>query len=100
MTRHIFYLLKLYFFWIVVFFINRLVFVVYFLKDFKAAGVKNTLLSFIYGLKLDLSAAAYLFVIPFLVYILQVFFKRNFYSAFLKIYTSILLVLISLISAG
>ena len=100
MVRHIVYLLKFYFFWLLVFFINRLVFILYFIKDLKTVGVKNTLLSFAYGLRLDLSAAAYLFALPFLVFIIQVFFKRNFFSAFLKIYTCIFLVLISLSSAG
>ena len=100
MTRYIIYLLKLYFFWIVVFFINRLIFIVYFINSFKAAGIKNTLLSFIYGLRLDFSAAAYLFATPFLVFILQTFFTKNFYTVFLKIYTCISLAVISLISAG
>ncbi len=100
MVRHSIYLLKFYFFWILVFFINRLIFVLYFIKGFKAAGIKNTLLSFIYGLRLDFSAAAYLFIIPFLVFIVQTFFKKNFYTSFLKVYTCILLVLISLVSAG
>ena len=76
MTRHIFFLLKLYLFWVIVFFINRLVFILYFIKDFKPAGVKNTLLSFVYGLRLDFSAAAYLFAVPFLVFIIQMFFRK------------------------
>jgi phosphoglycerol transferase MdoB-like AlkP superfamily enzyme len=100
MARHIIYLLKFYFFWVLVFFVNRLVFVLYFIKDFKVAGIKNTLLSFIYGLRLDFSAAAYLFTLPFLVFIMQMFFRKNFYTTFLKIYTCVFLFLISLVSAG
>lgn len=100
MRSHIIYLLKFYLFWIVVFFFNRLAFVLFFLKGFKPAGVKITLLSFVYGLKLDASAAAYLFALPFLVFIVQMFFKRNFYSTFLQVYTFIMLIVISLISAG
>jgi phosphoglycerol transferase MdoB-like AlkP superfamily enzyme len=100
MTRHIFFLLKLYLFWVVVFFINRLVFILYFIKDFKPAGVKNTLLSFVYGLRLDFSAAAYLFAVPFLVFIIQMFFRKNFFSSFFKIYAYILVALICLVSAG
>ncbi len=100
MTKHVFYLLKIYLFWVVVFFVNRLVFILYFIKDFKPAGTKNTLLSFVYGLRLDFSAAAYLFAIPFLVFIVQMFLKKDFYSSFIKIYTYILVALICLISAG
>ena len=100
MTRHIFFLLKLYLFWVIVFFINRLVFILYFIKDFKPAGVKNTLLSFVYGLRLDFSAAAYLFAVPFLVFIIQMFFRKNFFSSFFKIYAYILVALICLVSAG
>ncbi len=100
MVKHIFYLLRFYLFWIFVFFINRLVFVLYFIKELKSAGIKNILVSFVYGLRLDISAAAYLFIIPFLVFVAQLFIKKNFYSSILKIYTCILLIIISLISAG
>jgi phosphoglycerol transferase MdoB-like AlkP superfamily enzyme len=100
MAKHIFYLLKVYFFWVAVFFINRLVFILYFIKGFKPAGTKNTLLSFVYGLRLDFSAAAYLFIIPFLVFLIQMFLRKDFYSAFLKTYTYILVAFICLISAG
>lgn len=55
---------RYFFFWILFFGIERLVFVVFFVEKFKNVPFAETLQSFFYGLRLDLSAVGYLSVLP------------------------------------
>jgi phosphoglycerol transferase MdoB-like AlkP superfamily enzyme len=61
-SKHIKYFL----FWVSFFFVARLIFVIYHLKDAQAIGGQNVLKSFTHGILLDASVAGYFSLIPFL----------------------------------
>lgn len=92
--------LKHYIFWVLIFFIQRMVFVIYYSALFNSAGFSTLLLSFYYGLRLDLSMAGYFAVLPFLLCIIQLFFRYSFFTRYVAIYTWILLLLTTLMSGG
>ena len=94
------FFLRYYLFWVLVFFLQRLVFVLYYLDRFKEAGMEKILQSFRYGLRLDLSMCGYFTLIPLLLFIAQQLIKVPFFKKALKIYTWILLVITAFISAG
>lgn len=60
-------------------------------------GNKNIVLSFVYGLKLDLSFTAYLSIFPFLLVTLSYFINTKILQRILATYTSILIIVISLL---
>lgn len=94
------FFLRYYLFWVLVFLLQRLVFVLYYLDRFKEAGAEKIFQSFRYGLRLDLSMCGYFALTPLLLFIAQQFIKAQFFKKSLKIYTWILLVITALISAG
>ncbi|WP_152269379.1 LTA synthase family protein [Agriterribacter humi] len=94
------FFLRYYLFWVLVFFVQRLVFVLYYYSSFSSAGSTRLLQSFVYGLWLDLSMAGYFAVIPLLLFIVQQLIKASFFKKALKIYTWVLLVVTILISGG
>lgn len=89
-----------YVFWILFFLIQRLVFVLYYSRLFSGIDQDTVASSFIHGLQLDLSMAGYFAVLPLLLLLTQYFVKRNFFPNFYRIYTTVLLVLVILISGG
>src|SRR5947207_1804372 len=98
MRDYLLTLLKLLLFWLFVFFINRAVFIIYFLPKFSGVAFSETLLSFIHGLPLDISGACYLMALPVVVLIIQQLVRYPFYKRFHTIYTILVLVISSFVS--
>lgn len=94
------FFLRYYIFWVLVFWGQRLAFVLYYYDSFSEAGPIRLAQSFAYGLRLDLSMAGYFAIVPLLLFIAQQFVQAAFFKRALKIYTWILLVVTILISAG
>lgn len=89
-----------YLFWLLVFFIQRLTFVLYYSGLFSQVEFARVLESFWQGLQLDLSLTGYFAILPFLLLIVQYFSRRSFFKGFMKWYTWILVILTILISGG
>lgn len=94
------FFLRYYLFWVLIFFVQRLVFVLYYYSQFKEAGPDKMLQAFVYGLRLDISMTGYFAAIPLLLFIAQQFTKTLFFKKALKIYTWLLLLVTTLISGG
>ncbi len=87
--------IKYFFFWVGYFLIARLIFVLYDFDNTQDIGFQNIIAVFTHGIRLDLSAAGYFSVIPFILFSFSFLFKRkeNF-GGVIKIYT-LLFILIS-----
>ena len=81
-------LFKYFFFWVGYFIVARLVFVLYHFDKSQVVGFQNIIATFTHGIQLDLSAAGYFSVLPFLLLSLLILFKKqeNF-GGVIKIYT-------------
>lgn len=86
-------------FWIIVSWIDRSIFIIDNLADMTDNGIGEVLMAFIYGLKMDISMAAYICALPAVVY-----FGYNLVSGKrlslmpLKIYTTIVVAIYAIIS--
>lgn len=83
--------------WIGYFAFARLFFLLFYFDKTKELGFLTTIKTFVYGLQLDISLAAYLCVIPFLFMILSVFINSKKIGIIIKWYSSILLVFLNLL---
>ncbi len=102
MTRTFpFYLLRHYIFWLVVFFVDRLVFIVYNLNKLEGISFSELFQTFTHGIYLDNSAIAYVLGIPLIVIFLQSFFRsQSIFSKILQAYTFFLLLVDAMITAA
>ena len=93
------FLFNLYYFlfWIVYFVFARAFFLLYYFDKTQELGLSTVLKTFLYGLRLDASFAAYLSTIPFLLIIFSVFINPKWITKIIKWYTFILIVFISLL---
>lgn len=89
-----------YLFWLLVFFIQRLTFVLYYSNLFSQSEFTRMLESFGQGLQLDLSLTGYFAILPFALLMMQYFSRCSFFSGFMKGYTWILVILTIIISGG
>lgn len=89
-----------YLFWLLVFFIQRLTFILYYSKAFAEVGFLRVLKSFWHGLQLDISLSGYFAIIPFALLIIQYLVRRPFFETFMKWYTWALIILTILIAGG
>jgi len=69
--------LKLLLFWLVLFALQHTVFLIYNSSELKNIGFGQIMLSYFYGLRMDLSASAYLMVLPLVLLIISLFITRN-----------------------
>lgn len=96
MIRSLSFFVKYFLFWILFFFINRLLFEIWYAPSFFYSSIEESLKTFYYGLHMDASMAGYFCVIPFLIYISTWLFpKIKFPNRFLTVYTYILVSLTS-----
>jgi phosphoglycerol transferase MdoB-like AlkP superfamily enzyme len=88
---------KYFFFWVCYFVVARLIFVLYHFENTQNIGFQNIMNIFTQGIRLDLSAAGYFSIIPFILYTFSFLFnlKENF-GGVIKIYTIVFI----LISSG
>lgn len=69
--------LRLFSFWIAVFFLNRLIFLAFHQNQLSGISLTEPVKSFFYGLSLDISAACYLMIFPFLLFVLTQGFRER-----------------------
>jgi phosphoglycerol transferase MdoB-like AlkP superfamily enzyme len=99
MLKSFFVLLRFFLFWLVFFFLERLVFLIYFSKKLGNVQYSDIGTSFIYGLRLDASMAGYISLLPLLIFIiLWIFPQIRFKPVITKVYVYFLIVLLSLIT--
>lgn len=85
----------------VFFFILRAIFILYHVKLIAAEHIKlgETLLAFWYALKLDTATAAYILLFPVLIIFIQALFKAGWMNVVNKVYTLILILIWTFITA-
>ncbi|WP_183558151.1 LTA synthase family protein [Mucilaginibacter sp. SP1R1] len=71
MFRNLFSLFRFFVFWLLFFAITRITFELYFAHKLKGAGFSEILQTFLYGIRLDASAAAYICIVPLLVFVVN-----------------------------
>ena len=92
------FLLRLLFFWLVLFALFRIVFIIYHHTKIPDGQHSETGLSFFYALPLDLSAACAAATIPFLLWVFQQFYKNRIIHHLNFSFNTICIVLVSVIS--
>lgn len=96
MTNKFLFILRYWFAWIVIFLLARLFFFIANLKETRFAGIREVLKSFLYGLRMDASMAAYI-TIPVVVIILFALLIRPLQKpVIIKFYTGMILILVLL----
>ena len=99
MLKSFIFLLRFFIFWIIFFFIERLIFLIYFSKKLAGVPFKEILNTFLYGLRMDASMAGYISAIPLLAFLtFWIFPKLVRKSSVFKVYSYTLIALFSLIS--
>ena len=83
--------------WIGYFVFSRTVFLLFYYDKTLELGLETTLKTFLYGLRLDLSFASYLSVIPFFLILFSFFIKPVKIHKTIKWYSYLLLILINLL---
>jgi phosphoglycerol transferase MdoB-like AlkP superfamily enzyme len=94
MKARILYILKYYLFWIVLFLSQKLMFMAFNFHESFQLSISEWLGVLWHGLRLDMSAAAYLVVIPVIFISLLSFFDMRYTRSFLKIYNYFFLLII------
>ena len=84
------FFVKYFIFWLINFAILRSIGLMYFSNELGQIQWGDKLNSFLYGLRLDASVAAYFLVIPLLIYFISIFCESLFYKKWIYIYTIIL----------
>ena len=84
-------------FWIGYFVFARLSFLIFYFKQTSELDFLTICKTFLYGLRLDASFAAYLSFLPFLIIIFKVFSNWKIIERFLKWYSFLLIIIISLL---
>lgn len=99
MLRSLFTLVRYFIFWLLFFAVTRATFELYFADKMHGVSVWEVIQTFLYGLRMDASATAYICIIPLLVFIVNLFVgKKPVKAIWLKIYTWFCLFFISLIA--
>jgi phosphoglycerol transferase MdoB-like AlkP superfamily enzyme len=91
MKSRLIFLLKYYFFWIVIFIFQKIAFLFFNYKESFDLSAGDWFLVILNGLKLDFSAAAYLLLIPSIIMLLSFDLLYNIARKIINIYTYILL---------
>ena len=76
MLKSLFVFTRFFLFWILFFFLERLLFLVYFSDRLTHIGLGEIAITFLYALRLDASMIAYISVIPLIVYLVLLFLPR------------------------
>jgi phosphoglycerol transferase MdoB-like AlkP superfamily enzyme len=76
MLKSFFVFIRFYLFWLLFFFLDRLLFVIYFSDRISHIGLGEIGSTFLYALRLDSSMIAYISVIPILFYLILLFLPR------------------------
>lgn len=95
---YFFALLKIFLYWLIIFFINRVTFIGYFHREYSGISLTQIAASFIHGFRLDVSMACYIVTVPFAVLLLQQITTIPFFKPFLFVYSILVLIVDALIS--
>jgi phosphoglycerol transferase MdoB-like AlkP superfamily enzyme len=87
-------------FWLLFFFCARMFFLIVHHKEATGLGFQVLAGTFFHGIKLDISATAYIMAIPMLILIPGIWLKGEWFRHFVRYYTWIILLISSLIIAG
>lgn len=96
--RFIHFLLRYTAFWMLYFLLCRAAFLLYHAPLIKALPLTTVAGIFFHGLRIDLSTAAYLTVIPFLLWFIHLLFPSPFTKKLITLYTVFMLLLVTLIT--
>lgn len=100
MLKTIYPLVKFYLIWIAIFFLERLIFIGYFYAKIFPISLKEFILTFLFGLRMDASMAAYISALPLLFFIVKWLIPSlKIPAKALYIYSLILLTICCLLSA-
>jgi len=91
-------ILKQFAFWIFFFAFQRTIFLGYHSDKLVEIDFITILQSFWYAIRIDLSAASYIMVIPFVLLMIQSFMVKLFYTKFITIYTISLVFIFSIMN--
>jgi phosphoglycerol transferase MdoB-like AlkP superfamily enzyme len=100
MRRRITALLAYALFWLAFFYFARLFFLIIQHKEASAFSLGILAGTFTHGIKLDLSATAYILVIPMLIMLPAIWIKGDWFRRFVKFYTWIILLISSALIVG
>ena len=99
MKNIILFLIKLLFFWLCLFTIQHTIFLFFNHSGLKGVSIGKILSSYYYAFAMNLSAAAYMMVIPVLLIIISLFIKKkNLFNKFINIFNIVLIVFYLIIS--
>ncbi|MFK8058713.1 MAG: LTA synthase family protein [Polaribacter sp.] len=91
------FIIYYYLFWVCYFIFSRVFFLGYYYEKTQELGFSTSIKTFLYGLQLDISFAAYLSILPFLMMIISsLVISKNIFKI-LKWYTFLLLLIINLL---
>ncbi|WEK17606.1 MAG: sulfatase-like hydrolase/transferase [Candidatus Pedobacter colombiensis] len=99
MLKSLLFFIRFFLFWLLFFFIDRLIFIFIYHQKLAAVSFKETAATFYYALPLDLSMTAYIAVIPLLSYIYWLLNGRKTVKLkWLSVYNTILILICSILS--
>jgi len=99
MLRSLISFVKFFLFWLLFFMLTRATFELYFYNKLKDVSFGEIAKTFLYGIRMDVSATAYIAIIPLLVFIVNWFIPQSFIkSIWLKVYVWVSIFFISLIA--
>ncbi len=100
MRSNSWFLFKLLFFWMLLFFIARILFLLFLFTTTSQYDLSQWPLSFVYGLRLDLSTTGYLMALPTLLWMVFIFTKKKIILRTITIIQGVFLFLITGILIG
>ncbi len=95
-------LIRQFIFWILFFAMNRALFLIYYsgLVSLEEPGFSEVMAGFWYALRLDVSTASYLLIIPFFLLLFRSLINARFFDIANKVYTGIMIIAYSLITTA
>lgn len=100
MVKRIFYFAATGIFWLLFFISMKLFFLLFNFRLAEYASIKEILQVFQYGFSMDLSATAYLMVLPGILILLTILFNARVFLVIIRIYTILMLIGIVLLVVG
>lgn len=90
----------LFLFWMLYFIILKAGFLIYERHQLAGAGWREILAVFLHGLRLDISAASWLMVFPFLIYLIQSLWPRPLFDRIIRGYVLLMILILAAITTG
>ena len=87
-------------FWLIFFYFARLFFIIVHYREALDFSLRSLAGTFVHGIKLDISATAYIFIFPLLVFIPSIWIRGSWYRHLMRIYTLIILLISSCLIVG